>query len=450
MRRFFAFVMLAFGVLAAVDVTAGPLVESIRLHDYGAKTRIVLDLNQPVPPYQIGTLSRPDRVTVDFASTALASGFGKFPGGEGVVGAIRSSEQPDGKLRVVFDLKGAVRVDEFVLPASNGQAHRLVIDLHTSRPVNQPVLTAKTSGMPLRDIIIAVDAGHGGRDPGAIGQGKTREKDITLAIGKKLAAMINSEPGMKAVLIRDGDYQLDSRGRIQDLRSRMEKARKNKADLFISIHADAVEDRSASGASVYRLSMNGASSEAAKRLADRENTGNRVGDVLLSEHDSEIAYVLMDLSQRDALDKSDALGSKVLSEISKVSKVHKSKVQSAAFIVLKSPDIPSILVETAYISNPAEEKKLRNSEHQRKLARAILAGAREYFRERPVQNTWLAENLPRQPAEPVRYVINRGDTLSEIAAKYNVSVSAIRNENNLRGNQIRVGQTLMIPVLAGG
>ena len=255
---------------------------------------------------------------------------------------------------------------------------------------------------------------------------------------------------MKAVLIRDGDYQLDSRGRIQDLRSRMEKARKNKADLFISIHADAVEDRSASGASVYRLSMNGASSEAAKRLADRENTGNRVGDVLLSEHDSEIAYVLMDLSQRDALDKSDALGSKVLSEISKVSKVHKSKVQSAAFIVLKSPDIPSILVETAYISNPAEEKKLRNSEHQRKLARAILAGAREYFRERPVQNTWLAENLPRQPAEPVRYVINRGDTLSEIAAKYNVSVSAIRNENNLRGNQIRVGQTLMIPVLAGG
>lgn len=450
MKRFLALSLLACGALAAVNTAAAPVVESIRLHDYGSKTRVVLDLSEPVPPYQLGALTGPDRVLIDLSATALDSKFVNMPKGAGVVSAIRSSAKAGGGLRVVFDLKGAVRVDEFILPASNGQPDRLVVDLHGSRTSNKPVLTAKTDGGPLRDIVIAIDAGHGGRDPGAIGKGKTREKDVTLAIGKKLAAMVNKEPGMKAVLIRDGDYQLDSRSRVDDLRSRMEKARKHKADLFISIHADAVEDRRASGASVYRLSMNGASSEAAKRLADRENTGNRVGDVLLSQHDSEVAYVLMDLSQRDALEKSDALGSKVLGEIGKVANVHKTKVQSAAFIVLKSPDIPSILVETAYISNPAEEKKLRSNDHQLKLASAILAGTREYFRERPVQNTWLAENLSRKPAEPVRYVINRGDTLSEIAEKYNVSVAAIRNENNLRGNKIRVGQTLTIPVIAGG
>jgi N-acetylmuramoyl-L-alanine amidase len=223
MRRFFALTTLACGALAALNAAAGPVVESIRLHDYGAKTRVVLDLSQPVPPYELGTLTGPDRVMIDLAAAVLDGKFGNMPSGTGVVSAIRSSEKPGGGLRVVLDLKGAVRIDEFVLPASAGQPNRLVIDLHSNRSASKPVLTAKSNNAPLRDIVIAIDAGHGGRDPGAIGKGKTREKDVTLAIGKKLAAMVNQEPGMKAVLIRDGDYQLDSRSRVDDLRSRMEK-----------------------------------------------------------------------------------------------------------------------------------------------------------------------------------------------------------------------------------
>ena len=290
--------------------------------------------------------------------------------------------------------------------------------------------------------MIAVDPGHGGYDPGAVGRARVREKDVALAIGRLLASRIEDEPGMKAILVRKGDYYVDHR-------VRMEIARRNKADLFVSIHADAINDRRAKGASVYALSLRGASDEAAKRLAQRENAAGLVGGVSLADKDPVLASVLLDLSQNAALSASLDVGSNVIRELGKVGTVHRAKVQQAGLLVLKSPDVPSILVETNFISNPHEEKKLGNRAHQKKLASAIMAGIRGYFYQNPPSDTQLAMDLKRTPAKQVSHVISRGDTLSEIAERYNVSMSAIRSVNKLSSNRLRIGQTLRIPVFAG-
>jgi N-acetylmuramoyl-L-alanine amidase len=229
----------------------------------------------------------------------------------------------------------------------------------------------------------------------------------------------------------------------------MEIARRSKADLFVSIHADAVDDRRANGASVYVLSLKGASDEAGKRLAERENASNLVGGVSLADKDAVLASVLLDLSQNAALSASLDVGGDVINELARIGKVHRRKVQQAGFLVLKSPDVPSILVETAYISNPEEEKKLNSRSHQGKLANAILLGVRKYFYENPPPNTMIALNQRRAPERQVSHVISRGDTLSEIAERYNVSMSAIKSANRLSGDNVRVGQKLKIPVYAG-
>jgi N-acetylmuramoyl-L-alanine amidase len=229
----------------------------------------------------------------------------------------------------------------------------------------------------------------------------------------------------------------------------MEIARRQKADLFVSIHADAVDDRRARGASVYVLSTKGASDEAAKRLAQRENASEQVGGVSLSDKDAVLASVLLDLSQNAALSASLDAGGEVIKQLARIGKVHKGKVQQAGFLVLKSPDVPSILIETAYISNPDEEKKLRSREHQDRIANAILAGVRNYFYANPPPNTQIALNQKRSPARQVSHVISRGDTLSEIAERYNVSMSDIRVANKLPNDRVRVGQTLRIPIRAG-
>lgn len=443
MKGAFRYSVFVISLLCLGVASARPVLQDIRLSAEKDKTRVVLDLSQTTN-YTIFPLRGPDRVAIDIDDGALGARLQKMqslPGGVGSVKNIRSSLQPNGKLRVVLDVVGPMQSRSFLAGPSTHYADRLVIDL-TPQGALHSVRRASEVQRAERDIVIAIDPGHGGRDPGAVGRGKTREKDVTLAIGRLLAEQINAQPGMKAILIRDGDYLID-------LRERMEKARRQKADLFISIHADAVSDRSASGASVYRLSANGASSEAAKRLADRENSADYVGGVTLADHDADVAKVLMDLSQGDALSRSDKLGQSVLGELQKITKVHRNQVQNAAFVVLKSPDIPSILVETAYISNPSEEAKLRDRRHQRKLASAILGGLHGYFSKNPIDNTLIASNIKRQPITPVKHVISRGDTLSEIAERYSVSVAAIRSENNLRGNRIRIGQTIRIPVIAG-
>jgi N-acetylmuramoyl-L-alanine amidase len=234
-----------------------------------------------------------------------------------------------------------------------------------------------------RDLVIAVDAGHGGEDPGATGRDGTHEKNITLAVARVLAARINAERGMRAVLIRDGDY-------FVPLRERIHRARLAQADLFVSVHADAVRDPGVSGASVYVLSAHGATNEAARWLADRENAADLVGGVSLDDKDNVLASVLLDLSQSAAMSASMVAAEKVLNELNSVGDVRKSHVQQAGFVVLKSPDIPSLLVETAYITNPGEERRLRDEKYQARLAEAILAGLRSYFHENPPPGTRLA------------------------------------------------------------
>jgi N-acetylmuramoyl-L-alanine amidase len=311
---------------------------------------------------------------------------------------------------------------------------------HSGSP--QTVKRASESYKPGRDIVVAIDAGHGGHDPGAVGRNRTREKDVALAISKRLEAKINAERGMRAVMVRSGDYYIDHRRRT-------DIARKNDADLFVSIHADSFGDRRASGATVYALSLKGASNEEARLLAERENAAVRIGDVSLEDKDEVLAEVLLDLSQNAALSASLEVGSSIIGGLGGVVRVRRKTVQQADFLVLKSPDMPSILIETAYISNPSEEKRLRDPGHQSRLAGAILGGIRNYFYTNPPPDTQIAMDVRRNPARQVSHVIARGDTLSEIAARYNTSTAAIRAANRLNNDNIRVGQTLSIPIYPG-
>jgi N-acetylmuramoyl-L-alanine amidase len=426
-RRFLlAFLLLLPAVLAHAATT----VENIRVWSESGRTRVVLDLSAPAE-HSIFTLRGPDRLVVDLKNSRLAESFGKLPQDSGSIKSIRTGLRANGQLRVVLDLRQTVRSRSFTAGPNDQYGDRLVIDLHQQGNL-RAVKRASEEYTAGRDIVIAVDPGHGGHDPGAIGRAKTR----------LLASRIDAEPGMRAILIRKSDYYVAHR-------ERMEIARKNKADLFVSIHADAVDDPRARGASVYVLSLKGASDEAAKRLAQRENASDLVGGVSLKDKDAVLASVLLDLSQNAALSAGLDIGTEVIAQLAKLGKVHRRTVQQAGFLVLKSPDVPSILIETAYISNPNEEKNLNSRSHQRKLANAILIGVRNYFSQNPPPNTQMAMNMRRSPAQQVNHVISSGDTLSEIAERYNVSMSAIRSANKLSSDKVRIGQKLTIPIYAG-
>ena len=274
----------------------------------------------------------------------------------------------------------------------------------------------------------AIDPGHGGQDSGALGPHGTKEKDVVLSIAKKLAYLVDKEPGMRSYLTRDSDVFIS-------LRQRIRRARENGADMFISIHADAFTNRNARGSSVYVLSSRGASSEAAQILADRENAADLAGGISLEDKDDLLASVLLDLSQTASLEGSLEVAETVLSGLKRVGHVHKKHVESAAFVVLKSPDIPSILVETAFISNPEEEQKLKNANHQNKLAHAMMVGIRNYFQKNPLPGT----SMPQQ------HIVSRGDTLSMIAQRYQVKMADIKSVNNLASSEIQIGDVLKIP-----
>jgi len=432
-------ILTALVALLATAAQAATTVENIRIWSESGKTRVVLDLSRPAS-HSIFTLRGPDRLVVDLQGGQLGAALKSLPEGAGSVRRIRTGAS-DGRLRVVLDLNENVRSRSFAAGPNSQYGDRLVIDLQRTGNL-QTVKRASESYTPGRDIVVAIDPGHGGHDPGAIGRARTKEKDVALAVSRQLASRINAEKGMKAVLVRDGDYYVDHR-------KRMEIAHRHDADLFVSIHADAVDDRRANGATVYALSLKGASDEEARLLAERENAAVRVGGVSLEDKDQVLAEVLLDLSQNAALSASLDVGSKVIGELAHIVRVRRRTVQQAGLLVLKSPDMPSILVETAYISNPSEEKKLRDRNHQAKLANAILSGIRSYFYTNPPPDTQIAMDVRRTPDRQVRYVIARGDTLSEIAQRYNVSAAAIRAANSLNGDRIRVGQTLSIPIFSG-
>jgi N-acetylmuramoyl-L-alanine amidase len=428
--------LMAGGVMAQPGTT----VENIRIWAEGDKTRIVLDLSSPAP-HNIFTLRGPDRLVVDLKNGRLAGKLAALPPGAGSVRSIRSAVQADGDLRVVMDLGEAVRSRSFTVAPNQNYGNRLVIDLHRTVAPTAVKRASESYSPDGRDIVVAIDPGHGGKDPGAIGKNRTREKDVALAISRALAERINAEPGMRAVMVRDGDYYVEHR-------QRMQFARDQKADLFISVHADAVADRRPQGTTVYALSLKGASDEAARQLAARENAS--VGGVSLQDKDDVLASVLLDLSQNASLSASLDVGDDVIRELSLIGKTHRRMVQQAGLIVLKSPDIPSILVETGFISNPTEEERLKSNTHQGRIADAMLRGIRTYFHDNAPPDTRIAMDVRRQGAAQLRHVITRGDTLSEIAARYKVSPADIRRVNKLSNDRIRVGQTLAIPVYAGG
>jgi N-acetylmuramoyl-L-alanine amidase len=415
-------------------------VENVRIWSESNKTRVVLDLSQPVE-HNIFTLRGPDRLVIDLKDSRLGRELAEMPQGAGAVRAIRSAVRANGQLRVVLDLNATVRSRTFTAGPNASYGDRLVVDLQAADNI-APVKRASEEYRPGRDIIIAVDAGHGGHDPGTSGR-HTREKDIVLAISRELAKRINAEPGMKAVMVRDSDVFVDHKDRVYFAQNR-------DADLFVSIHADGFGDKRAAGASVFALNLDRASREARETLSKRHKQEVKVGDVSLNDKDAVLASVLYDLSQSAAMSASMEIGGHVSRELGRVAKMHSKKVKEKSLAVLTSAEMPSILVETGFLTNPSEEKKLRDRNHQRRLASAILAGVRSYFYTNPPPDTRIAMDLKRAPARQVKHVVTRGDTVSEIAERYNVRVADIRRANRLSSDKIRVGQTLSIPIFAGG
>lgn len=411
-------------LMGAVNLAwaAGTELRGIRVSATPAGTQVTLDLTSATNQ-KFFTLDHPQRVVLDLGHTRLGGNV-RLPLGTGVVSGFRIGTQPGGTLRVVMQLKSATPTRSVWLQAPGSAGRQLVVTFGQmsaatgaapgagrgtagvgpagAAPLGQTgAVTA--GGLPAeidttpkiiraahapvdsgRDVVVAVDAGHGGQDPGAIGHGGTREKDVVLAIARALAERINGEPGMRAILTRDRDEFLV-------LRDRIGRARLAKADMFVSIHADSIANRDVSGSSVYVLSEHGASNEAARWLADRENAADLMGGVKLDDKDKQLASVLLDLSQTANISASMTAAQRVIGSLDAVGQVRKPQVQQAGFVVLKSPDIPSMLVETAYISNPEEEISLRNTRHQAALADAVFAGLRGYFQANPPVGTRYAQ-----------------------------------------------------------
>lgn len=481
--------------LFCADVAQAASVKSVRVWRADNYTRVVLDLDAPVR-YNLVLASNPARIILDVTDSRLKSRLGKLPLADTPIEIVRSSMVNDTDLRLVFDLKRKVSPKSFVLKKSDGNDDRLVIDLFDAaseetkttepdkEPINIesvmeseipsgpkpgsdsiPVESKPTSG---RNILIAVDAGHGGADSGALGPKNMREKDVTLAIAKELVSVINAQPGFSARLTRSGDY-------FVELQKRRDLARDMKADLFVSIHADSFTDSSAYGASVFALSRKGATSEMARFLAQRENDSDlvgRVGGVSLEDKDPQLAGVLVDLSMTATVNSSLQVGSNVLNAISAIAPLHAKHVEQAGFVVLKSPDVPSILVETGFISNASEAKKLASPDYREKMAQAVFKGVRQYFAQHPVSSPTSAsapvvtERVPEKnspvkitgekpakksaapephPALERKHVVISGDTLSSIAAQYKISAAKIRKANNMKTDVVKLGQTLKIP-----
>ncbi|XOC02362.1 N-acetylmuramoyl-L-alanine amidase [Pseudomonadota bacterium DY0742] len=451
-------------LFATMQAFAAADVQSVRLWRAPDNTRLVFDLSGPVK-HNVFTLEAPDRIVIDVTGASLKAQLSGLPLENTPVAALRAGQPDADTLRVVVDLKAPVSPKSFALAPNQQYGHRLVVDLYdqpggsaadTRLPVNtapavpvapvSPTLPAvKLPATPTskRDIVIAIDAGHGGEDPGAIGPGKIYEKTVVLQIAKELQRQINAEKGFRAELVRTGDYFIP-------LRKRTEIARKKGADLFVSVHADAAPRSSAYGASVFALSDRGATSETARWLADSENRSDLIGgagNVSLDDKDRMLAGVLLDLSMTASLSSSLNVGQKVLSNMGRITPLHKRRVEQAGFMVLKSPDIPSILVETGFISNPSEARKLQTRSHQQALARSIHSGVKQFFHENPPPGTYVAwlRDAGKIAAGPREHVVRSGESLALLAQRYQVSLASLRSANGLKSDTIKIGQTLSIP-----
>lgn len=411
-------------------------VEGVRLWRAPDHTRLVFDLDGPAE-HKLFTLKNPDRVVIDVTGAKLAAGVDGLPLADTPIASVRHAVKNKRDLRVVLDLKQPVKPRSFALRRHEQLPDRLVIDLHDGGKVEEKTFEqVQVSGE--RDIIVAIDAGHGGEDPGALGPGGLREKDVVLAISRYLQKSINGRSGFSAKLVRTGDYYIP-------LRERVKKGRQLRADLFVSIHADAFTRKDARGAGVYAVSSRGATSETARFLAQRENESDLIGgagSLSLSDKDDTLAGVLLDLAMTATMNASLDIGTSVLSSLGSFTHLHKKKVEQANFSVLRNPDVPSILVETGFITNPQEARRLRDPSFQKRMANKLGDGIVAHFTARPPAGSWLAANGNRIDR---KHTITRGDTLSGIAARYSISIADLKRANGMQTSMIRVGQTLTIP-----
>ena len=445
------------------QATAVARLQDVRIHQAPDSTRLVLDSNRALA-YQLGAQLKAER---------------RRSGGTNSASTVRSKDVRTGTLRIdlpnldatsfdldgvnlsgtnigrlkyagrrqsglAIELLGPVRVKTFQLAPVPPYGHRLVIDL-----INQPQATAAalpvrpTSGE--REVVVAIDAGHGGEDPGAVGEGGVLEAHIVLELAQGIARHINRQRGMRALLVRDGDYYVPRRERIG-------KARKARADLFVSIHADAFKDTKVSGASVFALSSGAASSELAAWLAAKESRSDLIGgvasDVKLSDKGETLARVLLDLSLEAQINSSLKLADAILAALKPAVKLHREVVDQAGFVVLKAPDIPSVLVETGFLSNPTEARRLAQRDYQDDLTKAIASGIISFVRHYPPAGSYYAKASQRAlvPRDTTRrHIVSRGETLSTLAEEYGVSTARLRQSNQLQTNEIRIGQMLVVP-----
>lgn len=429
------FLMLVSGTIVATSVSASEI-NSVRLSQKQDTTRIVFDINGTIS-YKVFTLDNPKRLVIDIANVPKKPSIGHLKLKDSPISEIRIAHRNKKDLRIVLVLKKAITNKHFTLKANEKYSNRLVVDLFdknpgTSRSVEEIVKQSD------RKIVIAIDAGHGGIDPGALGPNRMREKIVVLQISKRLENLFDKDPNYEGVLVRKGDYFLAHRKRTQI-------ARDNKADFFVSIHADAFTDPRANGASVYALSNKGATSEAARFLAKKQNNADLIGGATalnLDNKDEMLAGVLLDLSMTATMSTSLEAGKQVLKQMGSVARLHKKKVEQAGFLVLKSPDIPSLLIETGFISNPKEARKLSSGNYQQRMAKAIYNGLDQYYSEHPPEGTLLAKVMS---GKPLHYIVARGDTLSEISAQYKISMTKIMRYNKMSSSKIRVGQVIAIP-----
>jgi N-acetylmuramoyl-L-alanine amidase len=431
-------------LLAPILAQSAAVVEGARIWPAPDHTRLVFDTGSSTS-HNIFALENPARLVIDIRDASLKADFSSLNLNGSPIRRIRSAPRNGTDLRVVLDLASEIKPRSFQLQPNQQYGHRLVVDLieegKTAKPEPAKPVLRDDAGKK-RDIIVVVDAGHGGEDPGAIGPSGTQEKDVVLRMAQTLKHLIDSKPGYQARLTRTGDYYID-------LRSRTLLARKHNADLFVSVHADAFRSSQPSGASVFALSQRGATSETARWLARSENRSDLiggVGGVSLENKNDVLAGVLLDLSMTASINASVGVGDYVLAKLGQVTKLHKSGVEQAAFAVLKSPDIPSILVEAGFISNHREERNLRSASYQRKIAEAVFEGIDSYFHKTPPPGTLLAyQKRQNRAAEASEYRIQRGDTLSGVARKTQTTVSELKRYNGLNNDRVLVGQTLRIP-----
>lgn len=463
MKNYLVLILVVLIGFAVQPVISAPItVSAVRYSASSERSRMVFDVTGPVK-YKVFKLDSPPRLVIDILNGRSVKPLPQPSTSNNLITQVRVGAHDKSGVRIVADLTRASSVKSFQLEPNKQYGQRLVIDIYSTqlaakKPIRKSIVLSRKNNQakstrssilkntttrkasqsvilpaheqtfkPQSDIVIAIDAGHGGKDPGAIGIHKTKEKDVVLAIAKKLANFVDASPGMKAFMIRSGDD-------FVPLRERMKKARSAKADMFVSIHADALANRSIKGATVYTLSSGGALREA-RVWAQRKNQTELVSGINLRDQDTMLASVLLDLSQSATLEASDTVAGYIFSHLKDNGPVLRKKVQKKSYMVLKAPDIPSVLVETAFISNPDEERNLRSSIFQTRTARSIFSGIRDYF---------ASKHLPLLQTAERSHRIMRGETLSGIAYQYGVSVQVIREINNLSGNRIKAGQVLTI------